>query len=246
MLAPWAAVRWTGRADGDALRRREGPARGWERVVDRPVFWLHQVHGDGVVVVEHPTEPAVRVGDALVTTREDVALGVLTADCAPVALASPEGVVGAAHAGWAGLAGGILERTVDAMRSLGARRVEAALGPCIHPECYQFGPAELDRLVARFGESVRGRATGGAPALDLPAAVAAALELAGADLVYDVRECTACAADPGVKCERSGESHRRQASVRVPVGEAEGLPDRYFSHRARGEAERQAMVVWRA
>ena len=185
------------------------------------MFWLRQVHGDGVVVVEDRSDPPVREGDALVTTRADVALGVLTADCAPVALSSPEGVVGAAHAGWAGLAMGVLERTVEAMRSLGAGRVEAALGPCIHAECYRFGADDLDRLAARFGDSVRGTTTTGDPSFDLPAGVAVSLGRAGASLVQPVGECTACTQDAGA-------GHR------------------YFSHRARGEAERQALLVWKS
>jgi len=209
-------VRWTGRAEGDARHRREGSERIWQEVVDRRVLWLRQVHGDGVVVARPPSDPAVREGDALVTTGADVALGILTADCAPVALASPEGVVGAAHAGWAGLAMGILERTVDAMRSLGAGRVDAALGPCIHAECYQFAQTDLDRLARRLGDHVRGTTAAGTPAFDLPAGVAVALERSGTNVVHRAAECTACAAD------------------------------RYFSHRARRETQRQAMVVWRA
>lgn len=185
------------------------------------MFWLRQVHGDGVVVVRGPADPPVREGDALVTARPDVALGVLTADCAPVALASPEGVVAAAHAGWAGLALGILERTVETMRSLGARRVQAALGPCIHPECYQFAPRDLDRLADQLGDWVRGTTAAGAPSFDLPAGVAVALERAGAELVHRDEACTACKPEA-----RSGHQ--------------------YFSHRARGEAERQALVLWRA
>jgi len=194
------------------------------------VLWLHQVHGDGVVVVEGPSEPPVREGDALVTNRADVALGVLSADCAPVALASPEGVVGAAHAGWAGLAAGILERTVEVMRSLGAGQVMAALGPCIHAECYQFAAMDLDRLAGRLGDSVRGTTAAGQPSLDLPAGVAAALERAGARLVCEAGECTACSA----------------ASPAPADGSSSGPAPRYFSHRARGETQRQAMVVWKA
>lgn len=177
--------------------------------------WLRQVHGDGVVTVEAPSNGRGEEGDALVTSHRGAALAVFTADCAPVALASPEGVVGAAHAGWLGVSGGVIERTVDAMRSLGASRVVAALGPCIHAECYEFGAAELERVVARLDESVRGRTGSGAPALDLPRAVAVALGRAGAHLVHAEDACTACEADL------------------------------YFSHRARGEQQRQAMVVWR-
>ncbi len=222
-------MRWTGRSEGDARHRREGPARSWDEIVDRPVFWLHQVHRDGVVVVASPSDPPVQEGDALVTTRSDVALGVLTADCAPVALASPEGVVGGAHAGWAGLAMGILERTVEAMRSLGAGRVTAALGPCIHAECYQFATTGLDRLAGQFGDSVRGTTAAGTPSFDLEAGVAVALRRAGAHLVHRAGECTACAASPDVA---DGSFSHRDFS--------------FFSHRARGERERQAMVVWRA
>ncbi len=93
-------------------------------------------------------------GDALVTTRPGVVLAVLTADCAPVALASPEGVVAVAHAGWKGAEVGILEATVEVMRAHGATHIDAALGPCIGPCCYEFGPADLDRLAARFGPAV--------------------------------------------------------------------------------------------
>ncbi|MDQ3573629.1 MAG: polyphenol oxidase family protein [Actinomycetota bacterium] len=214
-------MRWTGRAEGDALERREGPPRGWEGVVELPITWLRQVHGDRVVVVDHPLRGPAEEGDALVTARTDLALGVLTADCAPVALASAEGVVGAAHAGWAGLARGVIERTVETMRALGASRIEAALGPCIRAECYQFAAADLERLTARLGKSILGATRAGAPALDLPAGVAAALRRAGADIVHDEGQCTACS---------SGSP----------------LSHPYFSHRARGETERQAMVVWRA
>lgn len=167
-----------------------------------------------MVVVEAPGQGRGQEGDALVTTAPGAALAIFTADCAPVALASPEGVVGAAHAGWSGVAAGVIERTVEAMRSLGATRVAAALGPCIHAECYEFGAQALDAVVAILGEPVRGTTAAGAPAFDLPAAVRVALGRAGAQLVHDEDVCTACAAD------------------------------RYFSHRARGEPERQAMVVW--
>jgi YfiH family protein len=207
----WAEVLWTDRSDGD-LSRAAAP---WDDVAGRPVARVRQVHGDRVAVVEGPGGADDVGADALVTTVAGTALAVVTADCAPVALASPEGVVAAAHAGWAGLYAGILERTVEAMRSLGATAVEAALGPCIHAECYEFGADAVARLAGRLGPAVAGVTAGGRSALDVPAAVRAALEGAGASLVHDEDVCTACAAD------------------------------RCFSHRARRDAERQAMVVWR-
>lgn len=171
------------------------------------------MHGGSVVVVRG-LEDSGQQADALVTVRDDLALMVRTADCAPIALASPEGVVAVAHGGWRGLLTGVVEATAQAMRDLGARQIHAGLGPCIRPCCYEFGLPELDRVAAVFGEGVRATATGGGPALDLPALVAAAVDRAGAELVFASDECTGCQAG------------------------------RFWSHRARGELERQGVLAW--
>ncbi|HUQ40036.1 MAG TPA: polyphenol oxidase family protein, partial [Acidimicrobiales bacterium] len=139
------------------------------------------------------------------------ALAVLTADCAPVALASSEGVIAVAHAGWRGVAAGVIEATVAEMEALGATAIEAAIGPCIHAECYEFGPAELDGVAARLGDDVRSRTSAGRPALDLPAAVRAALRRAGVETVTDVDVCTACS--PDHFSWRARQELQRQATV---------------------------------
>ena len=184
-------------------------------VVDLPWTWLRQVHGDRVVVVDEPGSGAGQRADAAVTDRPGCALAILTADCAPVALIASDGVVGVAHAGWRGLVGGVLERTVQVMRAGGASDVRALLGPCIRPGCYEFGAFDLAQVARRLGEGVRATTASGAPALDVPAAVRAALGRVGVVDVDDVGVCTACS----------------------PV---------HFSHRARRELGRQALVVWRA
>ena len=87
----------------------------------------------------------------MVTDRPGIALGILTADCAPVLLADIDaGVIGAAHAGWKGALSGVVEATIAAMEKLGARRenVRAAIGPCIGRESYEVGP----EFPARFLE----------------------------------------------------------------------------------------------
>lgn len=183
-------------------------------VLDLPWTWLRQVHGDTVVTVRLAGEGAGASADAAVTAEAGCALAVLTADCAPVALASPEGVLGAVHAGWAGLAAGVLGRTVEAMAALGATTVSALVGPCIEPGCYEFGADDLEAVASRVGPEVRGRTRAGRPALDMVAGVRAALARAGVDQVSDLGACTACS--PG-----------------------------YYSWRARGEQQRQALVVWR-
>ena len=109
---------------------------------------VHQVHSPDVVTVTAPLSERPKA-DAMVTATPGLALGVLTADCGPVLFAG-DGVVGAAHAGWGGALGGVLEATVDAMVALGARRegIAAVLGPTIGPEDYEVGPEFAARFVA--------------------------------------------------------------------------------------------------
>ena len=215
-----ARARFTTVADGDLSVLRPGPALDARRAAlsDRRWSWLVQVHGAGVVEVGAPGEGAGTEADALVSAAPGTLLAVHTADCAPIALVaggagSARPVVGAVHAGWRGLAAGVIGAAVDRMRGLGAGDVRAVLGPCIHAACYEFGAADLDRVVAACGEEARGVTSGGRPALDLPAAVRAALDRAGVELVGGEAPCTSCDV-------------------------------RFFSHRARGDAGRQALLVW--
>lgn len=109
-----------------------------------------QVHGIAVAEVEAVwTADRAPDADAVVTRRPGVVLGVVTADCAPVLLADAgAGVVGAVHAGWRGALDGVIEATVEAMRALGARRLSAAVGPCIAQASYEVGPDYRDRFVS--------------------------------------------------------------------------------------------------
>jgi YfiH family protein len=180
-------------------------------VVDLPWTWLRQVHGDRVVTVTTPGEGAGEVADAAVSATPGCAIAVLTADCAPVVLDSPEGVFAVAHAGWVGLLAGVLERTVEHMRALGATDVRAVLGPCIRVECYEFGPDDLDRVAARLGDGVRSTTASGTPALDLAAGVRASLAQAGVHHLDDSGVCTACS--PDHFSWRARGEHQRQATV---------------------------------
>lgn len=101
--------------------------------------WLRQVHGIGVVRVDGPGAGAEPEADASVTSTPGTVLAILTADCLPVVFASTAGdEVGAAHAGWRGLAAGVLEATVAAMRTP-ADRLIAWLGPAAGPQAYEIG-----------------------------------------------------------------------------------------------------------
>jgi YfiH family protein len=104
----------------------------------------YQVHSPDVLVVEKewPDGPRPKV-DALVTKRRNIAIAASSADCVPILFADPEArVVAAAHAGWRGAIGGVLQATVKQMCALGARpeRIRAGVGPCIGPASYEVGP----------------------------------------------------------------------------------------------------------
>jgi YfiH family protein len=126
-----------------------------------------QVHGRGVVVVDEPW--AFGQGpqaDAMVTCRAGLALGIVTADCAPVLFCDPaEGIVGAAHAGWRGACGGVLEAAVDGMVQLGAQRarVRAAIGPCIGQASYEVGPDLREVVLGSFAGAERFFCAGARP-----------------------------------------------------------------------------------
>jgi YfiH family protein len=210
-LAGGTRVCSTGWAQGDLASGGSAAARRRRAIVDLPWTVLDQVHGARVVTVDSPGGASGAPADAAVARSTGAALAVLTADCAPVALASSEGVFGVAHAGWKGLRAGVVEATVTTMRRLGATRIEAVLGPCIHPCCYPFGAEELDRMASRLGPAVRGVDRHGAPALDLPAGVRLALHSSGADLVGDAAVCTSCS-DQHWSWRRSAGPHR-QATV---------------------------------
>ncbi len=146
----------------------------------------YQVHGPEVVIVENAwrCEDHPRA-DAMVTRQRGIALGILTADCAPVLFADAQArVIGAAHAGWRGALAGVLEATVAAMRTLGAipERIVAGIGPCIGQRSYEVGvefPAPFladDPQSAAFFEAAP---RAGHFLFDLPAYVEARLQRLG-------------------------------------------------------------------
>ena len=215
--------RFTSRRDGDLCVRLPVDELTPRRAAVAPVpwTWLDQVHGARVVTVTRPGEHSGVAADAAVTTVADAALAVHTADCAGVLFwsdphADGPMVVGAAHAGWRGLLDGVLEATVQAMGDLGASSIRWQLGPCISPTAYEFGRSDLDLVRARLGERVEGRTAEGAPALDLRAAVAAAL--------------AGTAASP---------AGRDPLDVACTASDAS-----YYSWRARADTGRQAAVIW--
>jgi YfiH family protein len=131
----------------------------------------------------------------MVTNVPGLALSILTADCQPVLLADPEaGVIGAAHAGWKGTLNGILEATVAAMETLGARapRIRAVIGPTISQRAYEVGPEFMDTVLAEDPRAARyfANGTGDRLLFDLPGYGLQRLRRAGVGEAAWTRHCT--------------------------------------------------------
>ncbi|MDJ0356938.1 polyphenol oxidase family protein [Paenarthrobacter sp. PH39-S1] len=213
--------------DADGVRRNRarlqlelGPGAG-------PLRFMNQVHGCAVVQVS--AVDAGPTADAMVST--DASLAVLVADCVPVVLlgesAAGRPVLAVSHAGRPGVASQVVPKTVEAMRSRGAVRIRAWLGPSVCGACYEV-PARLRDEVAAVEPSTFATTSWGTPALDLPAGVlsqlsAAGVEVAGMESVGAGRETPRA----GVKIagvEAAGGNTRRLGACTM---EQPGL----FSHR---------------
>lgn len=174
------------------------------------VLYMNQVHGRDVTVVSGPWAGAAPDVDALVTTQTGLAVAVLVADCVPVLLAdAAAGVIGVAHAGRPGLVAGVIPAVVAVMHEIGARDIEARIGPAVCGECYEV-PAQLQADVVARSPAAAATTRQGTPAVDVPNGVAAQLATSGVSATR-WPECTL----------ESDEyfSHRRQR----PTGRFAGL-----------------------
>lgn len=198
----------------EAAAVTENRRRVVEHLGARDLVSAYQVHGVTALTVSAgwPGDARPRA-DAMVTSTRGLALGVLTADCAPVLLADPRaGVVGAAHAGWRGALAGIIEAAITGMESLGAERasIQAAVGPCIGQAAYEVGPEFETQLLSQDSANARffsRKDQKARPHFDLSGYVRRRLEAAGVAQADTIGGCT---------CELSGEffSYRRSQARR--------------------------------
>jgi YfiH family protein len=170
---PFASLNLGLKTDDDPDRVAENRAR-VERLTGGRLAAVRQVHGTDVVEAD---PDAVADADGQVTAHPGVAAIALVADCLPIALVAPEGV-GMIHAGWRGLAGGVIANGVARLRQLGAGRIAAAIGPGAGPCCYEVG----GEVHAAFGTSGR--------TVDLKAIARERLTEAGVETVHDCGLCT--------------------------------------------------------
>lgn len=175
---------------------------------------VHQIHSIDVVSLSAAPGGDAPRADAMVTATPGLALSVLTADCQPVLFADTgAGVIGAAHAGWKGALGGILEATLDAMEALGAdrSRITAAIGPSISQQAYEVGPEFLETFIAEDPDSPRFFVNGNGDRyqFDLVGFSMNRLREAGIGSVEWIRHCTYSDPDRFYSYRRS--VHQREA-----------------------------------
>lgn len=217
--APWDSFNVATHVGDDPAHVAANRARLRELLeLEHEPAWLNQVHGVAVQDVDIArTSTSPVSADAAVTTRPGVACVVMVADCLPVLFTTRDGShVGAAHAGWRGLASGVLEETVRAMRAPGSE-LRAWLGPCISREHFEVG-AEVREEFARqdaaaseyFHRNARGRWQA-----DLVGLARRRLNAAGVRDISGGRWCTF----------------------------ADG--ERFYSHRRDGKGGRLAALIWR-
>ncbi len=136
----------------DTVRMNRARVANAMEVAPEALITVHQTHSSDVITLDAPLsiEAPRPEADAMVTDRPGLALAILTADCQPVLFADPDaGVIGAAHAGWRGALGGVLENTIDAMEALGAARarIRAVIGPCISQSAYEVGQEFIETFM---------------------------------------------------------------------------------------------------
>lgn len=186
-------------SNDDPAHVAENRRRMAERLGVAPAQFLtvFQIHSPDVAVATAPWRGEVRPrADALVTRMPGLALGVTAADCGPVLFVDPQArVIGAAHAGWKGALGGVLENTIERMEGLGAERgrIVAAIGPLIRQPSYEVGAEFITRFTEAEADNARFFAPSpraGHAMFDLAGYIRRRLERAGLALIDDVNICT--------------------------------------------------------
>lgn len=186
-----------------------------------PRFWMRQQHGTEIANVCSKASGEFQpdngaTADSSITAETFMPLSVTTADCLPIAVWSAERGIGVIHAGWRGLNLGIVQKVTEAMSQSFGDAVSAFIGPHICAECYEFSSDDAQEFIRQWGSDVYLPGdNSNSGKLNLRLVAESALRQAGVSDITCLRSCTACETK------------------------------RWFSHRARQETERMAMVAWR-
>lgn len=184
------------------------------------IVCLAQIHSDRIVRAEDIAPGVFPEADGVISADPSMVLCIRTADCVPLLMwAEDAPIIAAVHAGWRGLAQGIVSKTVDLMRGQGAQHIHVSMGPSIGPCCYAVGADVIEAL-----ETGPDRRLGGRLYVDLHRISALQAKKAGVspDMIHQVQACTYCNSDSFFSYRREGEHTGRNISL--IGGEACSLP----------------------
>lgn len=174
---------------------------------------LYQVHGNDVITVTTPwPRTTLPKADAMVTSKKGIALGILTADCAPILFADVNAeIIGAAHAGWRGALAGVIQATVQAMQALGACDITAAIGPCIAQRSYEVGAEFYETLAKETAQNANffKKSSTGSHLFDLRGYVQSKLAQAGISNINTLENDTYSEEDSFFSFRRT--THRKES-----------------------------------
>lgn len=206
---------------------------------DKPLITLHQIHSNQVITLDEqtPLPKQKPKADAIVTNRQDIALGVLSADCVPVLFTAPNAqnpkarkdaqLIGAAHAGWRGALSGVIQATVKALVDLGAAKnqINALIGPAISQQNYEVDAAFRNHFLDESAENTHYFIP--APRdehylFNLTAYVGDKCHFAGCGQVNHINQCTYADAEKLYSYRRS--THQNQPDYGRQISAISALP----------------------
>jgi YfiH family protein len=216
-LSPYDSLNLGSHVGDDPLVVERNRNRLTPYVPSEPI-WLEQVHGTHVVLGE--TAGCLPKGDACVARSKNTVCAIMTADCLPVLLCAEDGsVVGAAHAGWRGLADGVIEKTVETMQVEGSQLL-AWLGPAIGPDAFEVGEDVREAFVRHNSQAAQAfkphPAAPGKFLADIYLLARQCLNAVGVTRIYGGEYCTY------------------------------SDPQRFYSYRRDGCTGRMASLIWKA
>jgi polyphenol oxidase len=175
------------------------------------IVCLAQIHSDRIVRAEDIAPGVFPEADGVISLDPSIVLCIRTADCVPLLMwAEDAPIIAAVHAGWRGLAKGIVSKMIDLMRGQGAQHIHVSMGPSIGPCCYAVGSEVLAALGA-----VPERTLDGRPSVDLHRVASLQAENTGVspDMIHQVKSCTYCNGDSFFSYRRDGEHTGRNISL---------------------------------
>jgi len=172
--------------------------------------WLSQVHGTEIIWLDENKRVSGIEGDALATSSQKV-ISITVADCLPLLLIEESGILSLLHLGWRGIEQGLLEKSIQLIKTKSQEPMGAVMGPCINACCYEFGQNEMDVLVEKYGSKIVSETLTGALSLDMKECVRGILSTYDVEIKYDDPFCTNC--DPRHWSFRSKGTEKRQVMI---------------------------------